>query len=102
MSHIVVPLTNIASLRDRDPLEQAVVGFLLRLSNRNTYREYERDLKDFLGWCAAQELPPLTVRRVELTAYPHALQAAGRAEATACPGSSARSAVGFATARTRN
>jgi hypothetical protein len=60
MSTISLPTCDIASLRDRDPLEQAVIGFLLRLSNQNTFREYQRDLKNFLAWCADQPIDPLS------------------------------------------
>jgi hypothetical protein len=40
MTRIALPAANISRIRDCDPLEQAVIGFLLRLSNPNTYREY--------------------------------------------------------------
>ena len=82
MPRVALPAANISHLRDRDPLEQAVIGFLLRLSNTNTYREYQRDLKCFLGWCTDQELQPLAVRRLELTAYLRTLEDRGLAEAT--------------------
>lgn len=82
MTRIALPASSISELRDRDPLEQAVVGFLLRLRNPNTYREYQRDLRYFLAWCTDQKLAPLSVRRVELTAYLRTLELQGLAEAT--------------------
>lgn len=81
VNHLAAHLRH-RNLRERDTLEQAVIGFLLRLSNQNTFREYQRDLKNFLAWCTDQPIDPLSVRRLELTAYLRTLERRGHAEAT--------------------
>lgn len=64
-----------------DATERAIVGFLSRYHGR-TFDAYRADLTIFGNWCAARNVRPLDVGRLELTMYLRWLQDQGHAQST--------------------
>ena len=59
-----------------------LAGEFLASYQGHTAAAYRRDLADFFGYCAAQNLHPLAARRVDLARYLQALEAAALSPAT--------------------
>lgn len=74
MTTLALPPGTLGSFTSRDPLEQAVLGFLAGYSGR-TLEAYRQDLKVYLAFCADQELPPLMAKTPHLDLYVRWMQA---------------------------
>lgn len=76
--------TVISAYEQLDSLDQALAGFLLKYPNAHTFREYRRDLLQYLSWCAQQTPPvrPLEAKRFHVEGYLRWLEGRGLAEAT--------------------
>lgn len=74
MTTLALPTPNLVDYHALNPLEKCVAGFLIRLRNPNTFREYQRDLKFFFAWCADQQIDPLLVGRFHCEGYLRMLQ----------------------------
>lgn len=84
MNTIALTDGTVIAYEQLDNLDQALAGFLLRYPNQHTFREYKRDLLQYLTWCAQQTptVAPLTAQRFHITGYLRWLEQRGLSEAT--------------------
>jgi integrase/recombinase XerD len=68
MSTLALPAGTLGSFTSRDPLEQAILGYLAAYKGR-TLDCYKQDLKVFLAFCENQQLHPLEAKRPHLELY---------------------------------
>lgn len=73
--------TNVGHLAVMDPTDLSLAGFLARYTGQ-TFVEYRRDMKLYLGWCMQNQLPPLTAKRAHLELYVRWLETRGWKSAT--------------------
>ncbi|WP_322767551.1 tyrosine-type recombinase/integrase [Frankia sp. Cr1] len=68
---------------DTDPLTRHVAAWLLGHRSAHTRTAYGRDLRAFLGWCAARDITVITATRGHVDAYARELEEVdGRSVAT--------------------
>ena len=73
----------VGDIPNLDPLTQARLGYLMRYERKpSTKRDYTRMLDEFLTWCEAQHVDPLTATRPQVEMYLLHLKNRGHAEAT--------------------
>lgn len=74
-------LPTVGHLAQMGPTEFSFAGYLARYKG-DTFREYQPDLKLFLGWCMSNDLEPLQAKRPHLELYVRWLEQQGWKSAT--------------------
>jgi len=79
---MAVPALTASTLSPTTDAHRVAVAWLASLRSENTRAAYRRDLKDFLGFLAENQLDPFGVSRQVVDLYVVAMEAQGKSKAT--------------------
>lgn len=82
MSTLALTGPTVGTFTQRDPLEQAFLGFLARYSNENTRHAYAHAIKLYFAWCEREQFNPLDAHRAQLEMYLRYVEQQGLSEST--------------------
>ena len=75
---LALPSPSIGNFQQLPPWQQASIGFLASKKNPNTLRQYTQMLEQYLEWCHAAQVDPMTAVEAQVQMYLNWLQNLGQ------------------------